>query len=128
MITQYLNNIELLRLCQACAKLPLMKQPLHPTMNDVSLETLCYALGDATRLQIIANLHKGGKRALICAEATAGIAQLSSSTSSYHFRMLREGGIVHSVRKGKECYNTLRLDELEKKFPGVMKAVLKSLA
>lgn len=104
-----------------------MKPLVHPAMEDVTLETLLYALGDKTRLQIVTNLYEGGKRPLICAEATAGIENLSPSTSSYNFRTLRDGGIIFSERKGKECYNRLRLDELEKKFPGVLKSVLKNI-
>ena len=104
-----------------------MKLILHPSMNEVTLEALFYALGDKTRLQIIANIYRGGGRALICAEATSDIKDLPASTSSYHFRTLREGGIVRSEKIGKECFNTLRTAELEKKFPGLMKSVLKTV-
>ncbi|MDB5491102.1 MAG: putative transcriptional regulator, arsR family, partial [Micavibrio sp.] len=105
----------------------IMKILVHPAMDDVTLEAVLYALGDKTRLQIVANLDRTTKDTLICVEATAGIEDLSSSTSSYHFRILRDGGIIHSERQGKECYNRLRLAELEKKFPGVLKSILKNL-
>jgi DNA-binding transcriptional ArsR family regulator len=97
---------------------------VHPPLDDITLESLFYALGDKTRLRILSNIYAGGENPIICAEATAGIANLSQSTSSHHFRILRESGLVHSERKGKECYNTLRLSELETKFPSLMKTVL----
>lgn len=105
-----------------------MRTLVHPSIDDIELQALFYALGDKTRLRIIANLHAGGTTPLICAEATANIENLSQSTSSHHFRILREGGLVHSERKGKECYNTLRTAELETKFPGLMKTILTTIA
>lgn len=105
-----------------------MRALVHPSVDDIDLESVFYALGDKTRLRILANLHQGGGSPLICAEATANIENLSQSTSSHHFRILREGGLIESERKGKECYNTLRMADLEKRFPGLMKAVLALLA
>lgn len=105
-----------------------MKTFVHPSIDDLRLETLLYALGDKIRLRIIANLYREKKHPLICAVATQGIENLSPSTRSYHFRILREGGIIRSEKKGKECYNQLRIDELESKFPGVVKAILKNIA
>lgn len=105
-----------------------MKALLHPSLEDISLAGLFYALGDDTRLRIIANLHKSPKKPLICIEAVEGIDGLSPSTRSYHFRILREAGIIRSERQGKECYNTLRLDELERKFPGVLKSAIRNFS
>lgn len=106
--------------------MPSMKEPFVPPIECVTLESLLHALGDNIRLRILANLHKAEKP-LICSEATAGIAKLSSSTASYHFRILREGGLIRSQREGKECYNWLRSKELETRFPGLLTAVLKQI-
>ncbi len=105
-----------------------MRVMLHPSLDGITLESLFYALGNKERIQIIANLYRAGDTALICAETMKGIDDLPQSTTSHHFRILREGGLVHSERKGKECYNTLRLKELETKFPGLMKTILKAMA
>lgn len=105
-----------------------MRPDIHPPIDDITLETLMYALGDRTRLCIIGNLDRAKGKPLFCAEATAGITDLSPSTRSYHFRILREGGLITSERNGKECHNTLRLSELDKKFPGLMKIILRLIA
>lgn len=104
-----------------------MRVILHPSIDDITLEALFYALGNDARLRIVANLANAGKKPLICAESVEGIEDLSQSTTSHHFRVLREGGLVYSERKGKECLNTLRTAELEAKFPGVMKSILAAI-
>ncbi|RYD31412.1 MAG: transcriptional regulator, partial [Verrucomicrobiaceae bacterium] len=43
------------------------------------------------------------------------------------FKILRGAGIVRTEIKGTEHINSLRVPELEKKFPGVMKSILKAL-
>lgn len=103
---------------------------MHPSLDDITLDAVFHALGDRNRLRIVANLFQqsNDQQPLICSEAVKGIDNLPASTTSHHFRILREGGLVRSVREGRDCYNTLRLDELEAKFPGLMKAVLTLIA
>jgi DNA-binding transcriptional ArsR family regulator len=99
-------------------------------MDDVTLEALFYALSNETRLQIIFNLyqvHQNGGQALNCALAVENIEPLAPSTTSHHFRILREGGLVRSERAGKDCNNSLRMEELNQKFPGLLPAVLELL-
>ncbi|KAF0094330.1 MAG: arsR family transcriptional regulator [Puniceicoccaceae bacterium 5H] len=102
-----------------------MRALVHPPLEDVSLEGLLYALSDGTRLQIVWELSQASPRSLNCAEAVAKIADLAPSTRSHHFRILREGGVIRSERKGKECNNVLRADELEQKFPGLLSTILR---
>ena len=95
-------------------------------MEEITLDTVFYALSDKTRLHIISNLYKQKNQALICTQAASGIENLPASTTSHHFRILRECGIIRSSREGKECYNKLRLKELEEKFPGIIKTAMKN--
>lgn len=104
-----------------------MRKIIHPALEDITLDGLFHALGSDARLRIVANLYRAGDRCLICAESMQGIDNLPQSTTSHHFRVLREGGLVHSERKGKECYNSLRIAELESKFPGVMRIILEAI-
>ena len=100
---------------------------MHPSMDDVTLEALFYALGNKTRLQIVANLYQAyqnDRKPLNCTLSVKNIEPLAPSTTSHHFRILREGGLVCSERIGKDCNNSLRLDELNKKFPGLLLSVL----
>jgi len=53
---------------------------------------------------------------------------LPKSTTSLHFRILREAGLIRSERVGVECDNSLRTAELEKRFPGLVRAILRAYA
>lgn len=100
---------------------------MHPSIDDITLDAIFHALGDRNRLRIVANLYGQTEKPLICTEAVKGIENLAPSTTSNHFRILRECGLVRSVREGRDCYNTLRLDELNAKFPGLLAAILMSI-
>lgn len=63
------------------------------------------ALGDPTRLRLIAALCAGG--ALSIAQLTAGTA-ITRQAVTKHLEVLAEAGLVHDIRQGRE-----RLWELE---------------
>jgi DNA-binding transcriptional ArsR family regulator len=46
------------------------------------------------------------------------------STLSQHFRVLREAGLIRSERQGVEMLNTSRRAEVDKRFPGLVEAIL----
>jgi DNA-binding transcriptional ArsR family regulator len=46
---------------------------------------------------------------------------------SHHFRVLREAGLVHTRSEGPVHMNTLRRDELGRRFPGLLDAVLRAV-
>lgn len=99
-----------------------MQRPfVHPAVDDVSLESVLYALADPTRLEIIKRLA-GGTCGMNC--STAAPADLPKSTQSHHFQVLREAGLIRSERRGTEVVNTLRCTEINAKFPGVIPAIL----
>lgn len=107
-----------------------MRSVICPAIDDVTMEAVFYALGNKDRLQIIKNLYQSSKKgdvALTCGNAVKGLDNLSPSTASHHFRILREGGLVKSSREGKECYNSLRLAELEQKFPGMVQNIIANI-
>jgi len=51
---------------------------------------------------------------------------IPKSTLSQHFRALREAGLVRGERRGVEMYNTSRCAEVEKRFPGLILAIIKA--
>jgi DNA-binding transcriptional ArsR family regulator len=57
------------------------------------------ALGDETRLSLIAELSAGAPRSI--AHLTGG-TRLTRQAISKHLRVLEEAGIVHSERSGRE--------------------------
>ena len=104
-----------------------MKQFFHPATADITLPNILYTLGDAARLRIVRNLY-AAKKPLNCTQSIAGIESLPVATRSHCFRLLRESGLIISEKKGRDCYNSLRLKELEKKFPKVLTTILKNSA
>lgn len=99
-----------------------MQRPfLHPAADALRLESVLYALADPVRLEIVRRMASGGCP-LNC--STAAPSHLPKSTQSHHFQILREAGLISSERRGTEVVNTLRLDEIEARFPGVVGAIL----
>jgi DNA-binding transcriptional ArsR family regulator len=90
-------------------------------IDQVELTDIMYALSDPARLEIIKRLKNAGR------EMTCGELDLDrpKSSMSHHFKILRSAGLVYTEVSGKEHMNSLRLNELEKKFPGVLKSILK---
>jgi DNA-binding transcriptional ArsR family regulator len=99
-----------------------MKQFVHPAKDDITLSGVLAALADPMRVNIVkALMKKEGCKS--CSEA-APCPDMAKSTLSNHFRILREAGLVRTVKKGVENRNTLRLEEIEALFPGLLKLVL----
>ena len=46
------------------------------------------------------------------------------STLSQHFKVLREAGLIHSERHGVEMQNSSRCAEIERRFHGLIPAIL----
>ncbi len=91
----------------------------HPPIDQVSIEQVLYALSDSVRLTIVRKLVKEGE--VSCAALDCGKAK---SSMSHHFRVLRESGIVQTRNEGTTHLNSVRARELEKRFPGLLKAIL----
>lgn len=61
---------------------------------------------------------------LCCGDASP-CGNLPKSTLSNHFRVLREAGLIRTEKHGLQHISRLRRAETEKKFPGLLKLVLK---
>jgi DNA-binding transcriptional ArsR family regulator len=92
----------------------------HPARKEIELSAVLHALSDPIRLKMVAYLAGSGK------ERTCGSfdVPVSKSTCTHHFRVLREAGIIHQRQQGTARLNTLRRDDLEAKFPGLLATVL----
>jgi len=96
-----------------------MDEITQPSLEDVSVETVLAALGDPTRLEIVRKLLAEGEMpcGVIC-------EQSPKSTASHHFRVLREAGITHTRNQGTQRLVSIRQDELEARFPGLIKLLV----
>lgn len=100
---------------------------VHPSRDDISLEAVLGALADPTRLRIVLFLHGNRGKCASCAEASP-CPDLAKSTLSNHFRILREAGLIYTSKQGVEHRNVLREADLNARFPGLLKVILKLAA
>jgi DNA-binding transcriptional ArsR family regulator len=93
----------------------------HPEPADIRLEAVLHACADPMRLRIIQALAAD-------AASSCGIIGLecSKSTATYHFRVLREAGVITQHYQGTAKVNELRRDDLDAVFPGLLDALLAS--
>jgi len=91
----------------------------HPGSDELELAAVLHALSDPMRLRIVAALARGGDR-------TCGSIALpvTKSTCTHHFKVLREAGVIHQRAAGTTRINTLRREDLDTRFPGLLDTVL----
>lgn len=87
--------------------------------EELDLAAVLHALSDPIRLRIVSQLAGGAE--LCCG---AFDLPITKSTCSHHFRVLREAGVITQRVEGKNRFNVLCQEELEKRFPGLLIAVL----
>jgi DNA-binding transcriptional ArsR family regulator len=92
----------------------------NPAIEAVTLQHLLDAMADPVRRMAVAQLARAD-HALSCG---AFDLPVSRSTSTHHFNVLREAGIVRQHYTGTTKVNCLRTEELETRFPGVMPALV----
>ncbi|SEL52351.1 transcriptional regulator, ArsR family [Pseudoxanthomonas sp. GM95] len=97
-----------------------MRPYKHPDPSTFALERIFHALSDPARLDIVRHLDSVERAT--CGELEFGRPK---SSMSHHFRILREAGLVHTQTAGTTHLNTLRRQELDARFPGLLGAVLK---
>jgi DNA-binding transcriptional ArsR family regulator len=95
----------------------------HPARADLDLAAVLHALSDPVRLDIIAGLAGGEERA--CGSFDVAVTK---STCTHHFRVLREAGLIRQRQKGTMRLNSLRRDDLEARFPGLLGTILEAAA
>ncbi|NVN88682.1 MAG: helix-turn-helix transcriptional regulator [Rhodopseudomonas sp.] len=100
-----------------------MAQFVHPASQDITLAGVLAALSDPMRLRIVKSLL--GQADCMSCTAAAPCPDMAKSTLSNHFRVLREAGLIRTTKKGVEHQNTVREADLNARFPGLLKAILK---
>jgi DNA-binding transcriptional ArsR family regulator len=92
----------------------------HPATEEIRLEGVMHALSDPVRLQMVRAL---AERDVACACGSIDVP-VSKSTRTHHWRVLRENGLVRQTEHGTAKLTELRRDDLEARFPGLLKIVL----
>jgi len=96
-----------------------MRPLYHPAREDLALPTLLHALSDPARLRIVRHLARQG-------ESPCGAIGLpvAKSTQSQHFKILREAGVTRTRVVGTQRLMSLRRDDVDARFPGLLQAIL----
>ncbi|WP_129789870.1 ArsR/SmtB family transcription factor [Promicromonospora panici] len=100
----------------------LMEQ-VHPPVTDLRLSKILAALADPGRLATVRTLAQKGESPCTRLQQDAGL-QISRSTFSHHQKVLREAGILLVRVRGAERILSLRRDDLDSRFPGLLDLVL----
>jgi DNA-binding transcriptional ArsR family regulator len=105
-----------------------MRPLFHPAMEDVTVEGILHALSDPVRVSIFADIVGAG-----CSQNCSNFLKVSEkdipkSTLSQHFKALREAGLIRGERVGVEVQNSSRCVEIERRFPGLIPAIVKAHA
>ena len=98
-----------------------MKNITHPLTENITLPNILYALSDPIRLQMVQQLAKEGQQT--CGNFSIPVAK---STLSHHFRVLRETGIIWVRGEGTQRFISLRHQDLEERFAGLLNTILQA--
>jgi DNA-binding transcriptional ArsR family regulator len=93
----------------------------HPARAEIELGPVLHALSDPVRLKIVAALA-ASKDPLPCGSFNVSVTK---STCTHHFKVLREAGVIHQRHEGTARLNSLRRDDLEARFPGLLETILR---
>lgn len=92
----------------------------HPPREEIRVEGVLHALSDPVRLRIVRRLAGAGDE-LACSHFDLPV---SKSTTTHHFRVLRESGVIRQIYRGTAKMSVLRSEDLDDLFPGLLDSVL----
>ena len=92
----------------------------HPATEDLELSAVLHALSDPVRLKMVRYLAEAPDER----SCRSFDVPVTKSTCTHHFKVLREAGIIHQRQEGTSRLNTLREDDLDARFPGLLRTIL----
>jgi DNA-binding transcriptional ArsR family regulator len=101
-----------------------MRPLYHPSLKEISVQGILFALSDPVRVRICAELAQAECAMNCSAFLPNGNVKVPKSTLSQHFKILREAGLIRSERQGVELKNSTRCQELKKKFGPLVSGIL----
>src|SRR6202012_2895875 len=96
----------------------------HPSLEDITVEGILHALSDPVRAAIYADIVAQECTHNCSMFLTVSEKAIPKSTLSQHFKALREAGLIRGERRGVEMHNTTRCVEINKRFPGLIEAIV----
>ena len=92
----------------------------HPPADQIALAAVLLALSDPTRLAIVRELARR-ETPMNC---SMFLSITSKTNLSYHLAKLREAGVTRTKAVGTSKFTTLRREDLESRFPGLLDSVI----
>ncbi|MDA2807635.1 ArsR/SmtB family transcription factor [Nocardiopsis suaedae] len=93
--------------------------PQHPERDQIRIDNVMSALGNPMRLAVVRVLADG--REHTCGSILDGV---SKSTMTHHWRVLRDAGVIWQRPSGRENLLSLRREDLDIRYPGLLDSVL----
>ncbi len=92
----------------------------YPARETLELTSVLHALSDPMRLRVVATLATEDQPR---ACGSFGLP-VTKSTLTHHFRVLRQAGVIEQHLVGRTKMTSLRRDDLDARFPGLLDSVL----
>ncbi|MGD9735928.1 MAG: ArsR/SmtB family transcription factor [Solirubrobacterales bacterium] len=87
---------------------------------ELDLSLILHALSDPQRRKIVRELA-ASEAPVPCGQIELGVGK---STRTHHFRVLREAGLIEQRRDGTRKLTSLRREQIDAEFPGLLDAIL----
>lgn len=92
----------------------------HPPTGAIALPSVLRALADPIRLNVLFILTAEGEQTCGMLAERLG---MPISTLSSHLKTMREAGVLHSRRDSTLRWATVRADDLNSLFPGLLSSI-----
>lgn len=102
--------------------MPTPDTPTHPARDEIELAAVLHALSDPVRLLMVRGLA-GALEGRSCGSFDVPVTK---STCTHHFKILREAGVIRQRQEGTKRVNTLRDEDLNERFPGLLATILQA--
>lgn len=93
----------------------------HPRAEELQVGPILLALADVNRRRVVAELAERPDEERLCASFDLPVGK---SSRTRHWRVLREAGLVYQRDAGNGLYMRLRKEDLDRRFPGLIQAVI----
>jgi DNA-binding transcriptional ArsR family regulator len=98
-----------------------METLTHPARAEIEIGAVLAALADPVRLHIVRELARIGAPGVPCGAIELPVTK---STRTHHLRILREAGVIRMQPEGTSRITTLRRDDLDALYPGMLDGIL----
>jgi DNA-binding transcriptional ArsR family regulator len=92
----------------------------QPSRGEIRIEQVLQALGDPVRLTFVRALARTPE-GVACGAVPLPVTK---STRTHHLRILREAGVITMRAEGTRRVSTLRREDLDALYPGLLDGVL----